>query len=112
MRRLNLLALVFGPQKEDSLILRKVSDIWFRTAVKFLTVVFFIFGALQSRPAGTKRLLKKRKKLREQISFFYYRAVFNCNRRETRKDFYNTFKKVNDVSALRYAIIKLKSEKV
>ena len=61
---------MFGPQKEDSLILRKVSDIWFRTAVKFLTVVFFIFGAIQSRPAGTKRHLKKREKMRKLITLF------------------------------------------
>ena len=63
LKRSKLLALVFGHQKEDSLILLNVlSDIWFRTAVKFLTVVFFMFFALQSWPTGTFRLLQKRKK--------------------------------------------------
>jgi len=69
---------VFGPQKEDSLILRKVSDIWFRTAVKFLTVVFFIFGALQSRPAGTKRHL-----FRTRLAFIWLFKARLCPKTAT-----------------------------
>ena len=66
-RGLNVLVLVFDHQKNDSLILR--NDIDIQTAVKFLSVEFFMNDALQSWPAGTIRPLKN--KCKNKLEFFF-----------------------------------------
>lgn len=70
---------MFGPQKEDSLILRNYIDIWFQTAVKFLTVIFFMFGAHQPWHAGTGRLLKTKKKCENKLEFLLYIVLYVPN---------------------------------
>lgn len=70
---------MFGPQREDSLILRNYIDIWFQTAVKFLTVIFFMFGAHQPWHAGTGGLLKKEKKCENKLEFLLYIVLYVPN---------------------------------